>query len=176
MILLYTGNGKGKTSAALGGAFRALGHGWQVLVIQFFKGDWPVVFGEMVSAKQHKNLEILQLGQGFCKIMGDKKPFKAHKLSAEAALKLAKDKIMSGKYQLVVLDEVIYALNYLDVRLIREKDLIEIIRKAPKSTNLVMTGRDASKKIISMCDLVTEMKEVKHPFKKGVQAQKGIDF
>ncbi len=176
MILLYTGNGKGKTSAALGGAFRALGHGYRVLIVQFFKGDWPIVFGEIESAKKHKKLEILQLGQGFCKIMGDKKPFKAHKMAADKALKLAKDKITSGRYDLVMLDEVIYALNYLNIRLIREKDLIDIIRHTPKSTHLILTGRNAPKKIIALCDLVTEMKEIKHPFKKGITAQKGIDF
>src|SRR3990167_8034147 len=89
LVIVYTGDGKGKTSAALGNVFRALGHGLRVLVIQFFKGDWPIVFGELESAKLHKKLEILQLGKGFVKIMGDKKPFAEHKLAAAEALKLA---------------------------------------------------------------------------------------
>ncbi len=175
-MIVYTGNGKGKTSAALGNVFRALGHGWKVLVIQFFKGDWPVVFGEMESAKLHSNLEILQLGKGFVKIMGDKKPFKEHKTAATEAINFAKEKIYSGKYDLVVLDEVNYAVDYLDIRLVELKDLIEIIKKKPKHTHLILTGRDAKKEIIDIADLVTEMREIKHPFQKGVQAQKGIDY
>src|SRR3989338_8748908 len=106
LVIVYTGAGKGKTSAALGNVFRALGHGLRVLVIQFFKGDWPIVFGELESAKLHKKLEILQLGKGFVKIMGDKKPFEEHEAAAKEAIQLAKEKILSGKYDLVVLDEV----------------------------------------------------------------------
>ena len=176
LVIVYTGDGKGKTSAALGNVFRALGHGWKVLVIQFFKGDWPIVFGELESAKLHKNLEILQLGKGFVKIMGDKKPFKDHQIAATEAVKLAKEKILSGKYDLVVLDEVNYAVDYLDIRLVELKDLIEIIEKKPEHTHLILTGRDAKKEIIELADLVTEMKEIKHPFQKGIPAQKGIDF
>ena len=176
LVIVYTGDGKGKTSAALGNVFRALGHGWKVLVIQFFKGDWPIVFGELESAKLHKNLEILQLGKGFVKIMGDKKPFKDHQIAATEAVKLAKEKILSGKYDLVVLDEVNYAVDYLDIRLVELKDLIEIIEKKPEHTHLILTGRDAKKEIIELADLVTEMKEIKHPFQKGIPAQKGIDY
>ena len=176
LVIVYTGNGKGKTSAALGNVFRALGHGWKVLVIQFFKGDWPVVFGELESAKAHPNLEILQLGKGFVKIMGDKKPFSEHQSAANEAIAFAKDKIYSGKYDLVVLDEVNYAIDYLDVRLVELKDVLEIIEKKPKQTHLILTGRDAKKEIIDRADLVTEMKEIKHPFQKGIPAQKGIDY
>src|SRR3990167_7890752 len=139
MILVYTGNGKGKTSAALGNVFRALGHGWRVLVIQFLKGDWPIVFGEMESAKFHKNLEILQLGKGFVKIMGDKKPFKEHKLAANEAMEYAKDRIYSKDYDLVVLDEVNYAIDYLDIRLVELKDVLEIIENKPSRLHLILT-------------------------------------
>ncbi len=176
LVIVYTGDGKGKTSAALGNVFRALGHGWKVLVIQFFKGDWPVVFGELESAKRHPDLEILQLGKGFVKIMGDKKPFKDHQIAAAEAVKLAKEKIFSGTYDLVVLDEVNYAIDYLDIRLVALNDLIEIIEKKPEHTHLILTGRNAKKEIIDRADLVTEMKEIKHPYQKGIQAQKGIDY
>ena len=176
LVIVYTGDGKGKTSAALGNVFRALGHGLRVLVIQFFKGDWPIVFGELESAKLHKKIEILQLGKGFVKIMGDKKPLSEHRLAAVNALALAKEKIYSGRYDLVVLDEVNYAVDTLDVRLVEIKDLLEIIRKKPAHTHLILTGRGAKKEIIKLADLVTEMKEVKHPFQKGIQAQKGIDY
>lgn len=176
LVIVYTGDGKGKTSAALGNVFRALGHGWRVLVVQFFKGDWPVVFGELESAKLHKKLEILQLGKGFVKIMGDKKPFAEHKKAADAAMRLAKDKIYSGKYDLVVLDEIHYAIEHLDSRLVDLGDVLEIIEHKPAKTHLILTGRNAKKEIIEKADLVTEMKEIKHPFRKGIQAQKGIDF
>ena len=177
MILIYTGNGKGKTSAAMGNVFRALGHGMKVLVIQFFKGDWPVVFGELESAKKHKNLEFLQLGKGFVKIMGDKKPFSAHQAAAAAALDLAEKKILSKKYGLVVLDEVIYALDYQKTAgMIELGDLLRLLKKTPSSTHVILTGRNAHKKLIEVADLVTEMKEVKHPFQKGHPARKGIDY
>ncbi len=176
LVLVYTGDGKGKTSAALGNAFRALGHGFKVLIIQFFKGDWPVVFGELEAAKAHANLEILQLGKGFVKIMGDKKPFSEHQMAAGEAVKLAKDKIFSGKYDLVVLDEINYAVDYLDVKLVDLKDVLEMIEKKPAKTHLILTGRNAKPEVIERADLVTEMKEIKHPFQKGIQAQKGIDF
>ena len=176
LVLVYTGDGKGKTSAALGNVFRALGHGWKVLVIQFFKGDWPIVFGEIESAKAHANLEILQLGKGFVKIMGDKKPFSEHKLAAKEAVEFAKEKIYSGRYDLVVLDEINYAIDYLEVRLVELKDVLEMIERKPAHTHLILTGRDAKPEVIEKADLVTEMKEIKHPFQKGIQAQKGIDF
>ena len=176
LVIVYTGDGKGKTSAALGNVFRALGHGWRVLVIQFLKGDWPVVFGEIESAKLHADLEILQVGKGFVKIMGDKKPLEEHQAAAAEAMTLAKEKIFSGKYDLVVLDEVNYAVDYLDIRLVELKDLLEIIEKRPAHTHLILTGRNAKKEVVDRADLVTEMKEIKHPFQKGVQAQKGIDF
>ncbi len=176
LVIVYTGEGKGKTSAALGTAFRALGHGQRVLIVQFFKGDWPIVFGELESAKAHANLEILQLGKGFVKIMGDKKPLSEHRKSAEEAVAFAKEKIFSGVYDVVVLDEILYAIDYLDVRLVDLADVLEIIDKKPAKTHLVLTGRGAKPEIIERADLVTEMREVKHPFRQGIQAQKGIDY
>ncbi len=175
-VLVYTGDGKGKTSAALGNVFRALGHGWRVLVVQFLKGDWPVVFGELESAKAHPKLEILQLGKGFVKIMGDKKPFEEHRAAAVQALDLARRKIFSGDYDLVVLDEVNCAVDTLGVRLVELDDLVAILRQKPAHTHLILTGRGAKKEIIDLADLVTEMKEIKHPYQKGETAQKGIDY
>ncbi len=180
MIIVYTGSGKGKTSAALGNVFRALGHGWRVLVIQFLKGDWPIVFGELESARRHAKLEILQLGRGFVKIMGDKKPLGEHRHAVKSAIHLAKKKIFSGKFDLVVLDEVLYALETGKTRLLKLADLFEILKKKPGKTHLILTGRiqnpTVRKQIIARSDLVTEMKEIKHPYQKGIQAQKGIDY
>ena len=176
LVIVYTGDGKGKTSAALGNVFRALGHGMRVLVIQFFKGDWPVVFGEMESAKAYPDLEILQLGKGFVNIMGDRKPLSEHQQSAREAVALAKEKIFSAAYDVVVLDEVLYAIDYLDVRLVELKDVIEMIEKKPAKTHLILTGRNAKPEILERADLVTEMREIKHPFHKGIPAQRGIDY
>ncbi len=177
LTIVYTGNGKGKTSAALGAAMRALGHGWRVLIIQFFKGDWPVVYGELELAKKlHPQFEVLQLGRGFVKIMGDKKPFEEHVEAAQAALNLTRERMLSGNYDLIILDEVIYALGYLDFKLIDLKDVLQIIREKPPQLHLILTGRNAPAEIIEAADLVTEMGEVKHPMKKGIPAQQGIDY
>ena len=177
LTIVYTGNGKGKTSAALGAAMRALGHGWRVLIIQFFKGDWPVVYGELELAKKlYPQFEVLQLGRGFVKIMGDKKPFDEHVEAAQAALQLTRQRMLSGNYDLLILDEVIYALGYLDFKLLELKDVLALLKEKPPQLHLILTGRNAPPEIIEAADLVTEMGEVKHPMKKGIPAQQGIDF
>ena len=177
LIIVYTGDGKGKTSAALGAAMRALGHGWRVLVIQFLKGDWPVVYGELELAKRlHPQFEVLQLGRGFVKIMGDKKLFGEHVEAAKAALELTRERMQSGNYDVIILDEVNYALGYLDFKLIELEDVLQLLREKPPEMHIILTGRNAHPKVIEMADLVTEMKEIKHPMKKGVPAQQGIDF
>ena len=156
---------------------RAIGHGWRVLIIQFFKGDWPVVYGELELAKRLSGqLEVLQLGRGFVKIMGDKKPFAEHVEAAQAAIQLARERMMSGKYDVLILDEVIYALGYLDFKLIELKDVLELLRSKPPEMHVILTGRNAPPEILEAADLVTEMKEIKHPMKKGVPAQQGIDY
>ena len=177
LTIVYTGNGKGKTTAALGAVFRALGHGWRVLVIQFFKGEWPVVFGERELAKQlNPQLEILQLGKGFVKYMGDTKPFEEHVAAAKQALKTAKERITSGTYDLIVLDEIIYAINYADVQLVTLEEVLELIDVKPPSLHLILTGRNAPQAIIDRADLVTEMREIKHPWQQKIPAQLGIDY
>ena len=177
LTIVYTGNGKGKTSAALGAAMRALGHGWRVLIIQFFKGDWPVVYGELELAKKlYPQFEVLQLGRGFVKIMGDKKPFEEHVEAAQAALSLTRERMLSGNYDLVILDEVIYALGYLDFKLIDLQDVLQLIKEKPPQTHLILTGRNAPAELIEAADLVTEMGEIKHPMKKGIPAQQGVDY
>ncbi len=177
LIIVYTGDGKGKTSAALGAALRALGHGWRVLVIQFFKGDWPVVYGELELAKRlYPQFEVLQLGRGFVKIMGDKKPFAEHVEAAQAALNLTRERLLSGTYDLVILDEVIYAMGYLDFKLIELKDVLQLLKEKPPQTHVILTGRNAPAELVEAADLVTEMKEIKHPMKRGIPAQQGIDF
>ncbi len=156
---------------------RALGHGWKVLIIQFFKGDWPVVYGELELAKKlHPQFEVLQLGKGFVKIMGDKKPFQEHVEAAETALSITREKMLSGQYDLIILDEVIYALGYMDFKLIDLADVLQLIKEKPPLTHLILTGRNAPKELIEAADLVTEMREIKHPMAKGIPAQQGVDF
>ncbi|MCM8795016.1 MAG: cob(I)yrinic acid a,c-diamide adenosyltransferase [Candidatus Omnitrophica bacterium] len=177
LTIVYTGDGKGKTSAALGAAMRALGHGWRVLMIQFFKGDWPVVYGELELAKKlYPQFEVLQLGKGFVKIMGDKKPFEEHVAAADAALKLTRGRMLSGDYDLIILDEVNYALGYMDFKLIDLQDVLALIKEKPAHVHLILTGRNAPPEVIEAADLVTEMREVKHPMKRGIPAQQGVDF
>ena len=177
LVVVYTGDGKGKTSAALGAAMRALGHGWKVLIIQFFKGDWPVLYGELELAKKlHPQFEVLQLGRGFVKIMGDKKPFSEHLDAAKAALEITRERMRSGQYDMIILDESIYALGYMDFRLIELADVLQLIKEKPPQMHLVFTGRNAPPELIEAADLVTEMREVKHPMKKGIPAQQGLDY
>ena len=177
LIILYTGNGKGKTTAALGMVLRALGQGWRVLVLQFFKGDWPVVFGELEMGKRlFPQLEILQVGKGFVKYMGDKKPFEEHVAAAQDALRIAREKITSGVYDLIVLDELIYAIDYAGVQLVALDDVLSLLDAKPPSLHLVLTGRNAPQALIDRADLVTEMREIKHPWQQKIPAQAGIDY
>ena len=177
LIIIYTGNGKGKTTAALGAALRALGHGWRVLVIQFFKGDWPVVFGELeMSRRLAPQLEVLQLGKGFVGYMGDKKPREEHLVAAREALRVAKERIASGTYDLIVLDEIIYAIDYAGVQLVSLDGVMDLLDAKPPSLHLILTGRNAPQALIDRADLVTEMREIKHPWQQKIPAQEGIDY
>ncbi len=172
MLIVYTGNGKGKTTAALGLIFRALGYGWNICMIQFIKGDWH--YGELDTAKQFpENLEIHPIGEGFYKIRGDKKTENEHKASAQAGLRFAEEKLLSEKYNLVILDEI---NNAVEMGLIDEKQILNLLDKVPKNVDVVCTGRNAPKSLIEKADLVTEMTEIKHPFQQGIVAKKGIDF
>ena len=177
LVVIYTGDGKGKTTAALGMVLRALGHGWRVLVIQFFKGDWPVVFGELEMGKRlAPQLEVLQLGKGFVKHMGDRKPFKEHQQAAAEALETARERIASGRYDLIVLDEIIYAIDYAGVQLVSVEAVLALIDAKPPALHLMLTGRNAPQAIVERADLVTEMREIKHPWQQKIPAQAGIDF
>jgi cob(I)alamin adenosyltransferase len=177
LTIVYTGPGKGKTTAALGMALRALGHGWRVLVIQFFKGDWPVVFGELEMGKRlAPQLDVLQLGKGFVQHMGDRKPFDEHLAAAKEALRTAREQIASGAYDLIVLDEIIYAIDYAGVQLISLEEVLGLLDAKPPALHLVLTGRNAPQALIDRADLVTEMHEVKHPWQQKIPAQVGVDY
>ncbi|MBI3913227.1 MAG: cob(I)yrinic acid a,c-diamide adenosyltransferase [Chloroflexi bacterium] len=172
MIIVYTGDGKGKTTAALGMAFRAIGRGWRVLMVQFMKGTWH--YAELDTAKRlAPDFEIVPMGKGFYKIIDDQFTEGEHRAAAHAALEFAREKMQSGAYDLLILDEV---NNALATGLLPLAALMEFIDAKPADFNLVLTGRGAPAELIARADLVTEMREIKHPYQKGILAQKGIDF
>lgn len=171
MIIVYTGNGKGKTTASLGQAVRALGEGKKVIMIQFIKGPWRSGEDEFVQKlKKGLNFQIIKGGRGFVGIMGDRLPRSIHKKTAQKTLKLAKKTILSKKYNLVILDEVNVALS---LKLISEKDVLKILKKIPQGTDVVLTGRNAPKKFIDLAEIATEMKEIKYKF---AQAKRGVEY
>jgi cob(I)alamin adenosyltransferase len=169
LVQVYTGDGKGKTSAAFGLALRAIGRGLKVYIIQFIKGGFD--YGELYVVDRLPNITLKAFGRG--KFVTQQPPSQEDVRLAEEALQLAEKTIKSGEYDLVILDEINVALN---LKLISLEKVLELIKGKPKHVELVLTGRYAPKEIIDAADLVTEMREVKHPFKKGCQAREGIEF
>lgn len=169
LVAVFTGNGKGKTTASLGLAFRALGHGHRVCIIQFIKGSWK--YGELETAKQFSPLlDFHVMGRGFTWKSDD---LEKDKQVALEAWELAKKIIGDNEYSLVILDELTYLPHY---KIIDEQDILTVLKNKPEKQHVVITGRYASDKLIELADLVTEMKEIKHPYKSGVKAQKGFEF
>jgi cob(I)alamin adenosyltransferase len=172
LVIVYTGKGKGKTTAALGIVLRAVGHGHKVGMIQFIKGEW--YYGELTSSKRlEPEFEMIAAGKGFVGIIDDDHPIEDHQTAAKEALALAKEKIASGIYDVMILDEVNYAAK---LNLISEQDILDTIAARPEKTSLVLTGNYVPESVMAAADLVTEMKEIKHPYKMGIKAKKGIDF
>ena len=172
LVIVYTGKGKGKTTAALGIVLRAVGHGYRVGMIQFIKGEW--YYGELTSSKRlEPEFEMIAAGKGFVGIIDDDHPIADHQKAAAQALVLAKEKLASGNYDVMILDEINYAVK---LNLITEQDVLDLVASRPAKTTLVLTGNYASAKVIEAADLVTEMKEIKHPYQSGIKAKKGIDF
>ena len=172
LVIVYTGGGKGKTSAALGLVLRAVGYNHKVCMVQFVKGSWH--YGELDSAKRlAPEFELITAGKGFVGILDDKSPLEEHVKAANDTLTISKEKIMSGKFDVVILDEINYAIQ---LELLKLGDVIDMIKSKPAELDLVLTGNHATKEVIELADLVTEMKEIKHPFKSGIKAKKGIDF
>lgn len=169
LIQVYTGDGKGKTTAALGLAMRALGWGKKVCMIQFVKGDKKI--GEIRITKSHiPQFSIHQLSRNKNFIL---KPQKKDKDIAMKTWEFAKKKIFSNSYDLIILDEINIALY---MNLIEIKDVLEVLKAKPKKLELILTGQKAPKKIQEIADLVTEMKMKKHPYYKNIQARKGIEY
>ncbi len=169
LVQVYTGNGKGKTTAAFGLVLRAVGRGLKVYIIQFIKGGFD--YGELYVMDRLPNFKLKAFGRG--KFVTLKPPEKEDVELAEEAFQLAKEVVANGEYDIVVLDEINVALN---LKLISLEGVLKLIKNKPKHVELVLTGRYAPDEIIDTADLVTEMKEVKHPFNKGYKARKGIEY
>jgi cob(I)alamin adenosyltransferase len=168
LVQVYTGNGKGKTSAAFGLALRAAGNGLKVYIVQFIKGGFD--YGELYVVDKIPNLTLKAFGRG--KFVLSKPPEKEDVKLAEEALQHAARVVGSGEYDVVVLDEINVAL---DLELVRLEYVLRLIKSKPKHVELVLTGRNAYSEVIEIADLVTEMREIKHPFSKGFPARKGIE-
>lgn len=166
LVHVYTGDGKGKTTAALGLAMRAAGQGLEVVFIQFVKG---ITCGEHAFAAQYHPFDIVQIS------VGDSFTKSREQLSIEAhrTLEYAEAEIFSGKYDMVVLDEIFIAVNQ---DLITVNQVLDIVDKKPDSLELILTGRRASPEIVQRADLVTEMLMIKHPFTEGIEARRGIEY
>lgn len=173
LIIVHTGNGKGKTTAALGLAVRAWGDGLRVLILQFIKGSWK--YGELealrILGETNGRLEVRRGGRGFSQ--RDTEDKAEHRKAAQEAWREALEEITASRWDLIVLDEINYAVKF---GLVEIEQVMELLDKKPPELHLVLTGRDARPELIERADLVTEMKLIKHPYQKGIKAQKGIEF
>jgi len=167
-VIVNTGNGKGKTTAALGTAFRALGHDRKVCVIQFLKGQGN--YGERVMAEKMENLDWYICGKGF---VFKKENIEEDRQVALDGFKLAQEKVKSDSYDLIILDEITYLplYDFLDV-----EKIVELIQDKPKRLSIILTGRDAHARLIEIADTVSVIEPVKHAYEQGIKAQKGIEF
>jgi len=171
LLMVFTGNGKGKTSAAMGVALRGVGQGFKVLMIQFIKGSWH--YGELDSAPMlGGNFEIRPMGRGFVKV-GTEKPDPEDVRLVEQAWDAALEALQSGRYGLVILDEINYAIHY---GMLPIERVVAGVAARPSGVHVIATGRNAHPHLIEAADLVSEVKEIKHPFQQGILAQRGIDY
>lgn len=172
LIVVITGHGKGKTTTALGIAVRSVGYDMNVCLIHFMKGD--IYAGELDGIKRlAPNVDCYLTGKGFCGILGNPYPFEEHRANAQDAIRLAKEKMLSGDYHVLILDEI---NNALSLGLVDLPQVIELIEEKPPLLHLVLTGRDAPPEVIGKAHTVTEMREIKHAYRDGIEPQKGIDY
>lgn len=171
LIVVITGNGKGKTTAALGIALRACGHGMRVCIIQFMKGD--LYAGEWDGVKRMNcDIELHATGKGFCGIRGNPYPWAEHRANAQDAIDLAREKLAGG-YDVLILDEI---NNALKLKLVDLEQVLDIIAGKPPLMHLVLTGRDAHPRVLELADTASEVRELKHAFRQGIEPQPGIDY
>jgi len=171
LIIVNTGPGKGKTTAAMGTALRAVGQGMKVLMLQFLKGSWH--YGELDAVKAFGDRFVMkQMGRGFVKVGGAETDPEDIRM-VEQAWAEAEREILSGNWDLVVLDEINYAISY---GMLDPNKVAETLKKRPEMVHVILTGRNAHPTITDLADTVTEMRQVKHAYEKGVQAQRGIEY
>ena len=171
LIIVHTGPGKGKTTAAMGVGLRAVGQGMRVLMLQFIKGSWH--YGELDAVQAFgDHFVIKQMGRGFVKVGGEK-PDPEDVRMVEDAWAEAEQAIQSGVWDLVILDEINYAISY---GMLSAEKVVEALRKKPEMVHVILTGRNAHPTIVELADIVTEMRQLKHAYEKGVLAQRGIEY
>jgi cob(I)alamin adenosyltransferase len=171
LIMVNTGPGKGKTTAAMGTALRAVGQGMRVLMLQFLKGSWH--YGELDAVKAFGDKFVMkQLGRGFVKV-GGAEPDPEDLKAVEDAWKESEEAILGGQWDLVVLDEINYAISY---KMLDAERVVEVLKRKPEMVHVILTGRNAHPAIVELADTVTEMRQVKHAYEKGVMAQRGIEY
>lgn len=169
LLIIYTGDGKGKTTAALGLVFRALGRGQRVAMVQFIKGKWKT--GEAKMAQELAGrVDFFSMGDGFT---WDTKDYEQDVASARRAWAKCCELLADPRYQIVIFDELSYVITY---NFLSVTEVLEALRHKPPRTHVVITGRDAPPELIEIADLVTEMREIKHPYRAGIKAQPGVDY
>ena len=172
LVVVITGGGKGKTTTALGIGVRACGHNMRVGIIQFMKGD--LYSGEWDGVKRMNcSIELIPTGKGFCGIQGNPYPFQEHRENAQEAIRLAREKMEREEWDILILDEINNALH---LKLVDLEQVLDLIGRKSPSLHLVLTGRDAHPQVIEMADTVSEIVEVKHAYRKGIEPQPGIDY
>lgn len=172
LIVIITGNGKGKTTSALGMSVRACGHDMSVSIIQFMKGD--LYAGEWDGIKKlGSKVELISTGKGFCGIQGNPYSHEEHRENAQSAIQLANQKMQSGQVDILILDEI---NNAIKLRLVDLEQVLDIIKRKPPMMHLVLTGRDARPELIEIADTVSEVNEIKHAYRKDIEPQPGIDY
>lgn len=174
LVIVNTGDGKGKTTASIGLAVRAAGSGLRVLIIQFIKGRWKT--GESQSLpKLAPGIQLVRMGMGFTieRLRDPRIPMEEHEEAASRAFERAREVVLADEYDMVVLDEI---LGSIKAGLIPLDDVLALIREKPARLHLVLTGRGAPPELVDAADLVTEMKLIKHPYQQGIKAQRGIEF
>jgi cob(I)alamin adenosyltransferase len=172
LVVVLTGAGKGKSTSAFGMVLRAVGHGLRACIVYFMKGD--IFSGEMEALKRfHPQVELHLMGKGFCGIGGNPYRYEEHRADAQRALALAREKLTSGQYHLVVLDEIINALG---LGLLELSQVLELLELRPPKVHVVLTGRGAPEELLQRAHTATEMRDIKHAFRAGIEPQKGIDY
>lgn len=172
LVVVITGNGKGKTTSAMGMVLRASGYQMKVCIIQFMKGD--LYSGEWDGVDLlGDRVELYTTGMGFCGIQGNPYSHQEHRACAQNAIALANEKLRSGDFDLVVLDEI---NNALKLKLVDLDQVLDLVAGKPESVHLVLTGRDAHPEVIAVADTVSEVREIKHAYRKNIEPQPGIDY